>query len=253
MGRPHPVLPTRDALYQAYFIEKLGIVQIAHLYHCRTEFISDALREYGFYPTKKITKAWLEEQYILLERSLPDIAAELGVTEAAIQWHIHQHGIPFFPRNRSSVRLPILHDREWLYDQYHNQHLSLAELSAKIGCAISSLYTAMRRLDIPRRRLGGRPPQKTGPMNYKGAFTRLQCERIKVRDGYQCRFPGCDQTSKRLHIHHIIPRRLGGTNIPQNGITLCLRCHRKTLHREEEFIALFQSILLASDIQEPPA
>lgn len=32
---------------------------------------------------------------------------------------------------------------------------------------------------------------------------------------------------KNLQIHHIIPKRDGGENIPENMITVCKKCHGK--------------------------
>lgn len=42
------------------------------------------------------------------------------------------------------------------------------------------------------------------------------------RDGYRCAL--CDST-RGLQIHHVIKRSQGGTNDPQNLITLCMYCH----------------------------
>ncbi len=42
------------------------------------------------------------------------------------------------------------------------------------------------------------------------------------RDGYRCAI--CDST-KYLQIHHCIKRSQGGTDLPQNLITLCADCH----------------------------
>jgi 5-methylcytosine-specific restriction endonuclease McrA len=42
------------------------------------------------------------------------------------------------------------------------------------------------------------------------------------RDGWRCAL--CDST-KTIQIHHYIPRSRGGTNSPQNLITLCSDCH----------------------------
>ena len=42
------------------------------------------------------------------------------------------------------------------------------------------------------------------------------------RDGFRCAL--CDDT-RGLQIHHVVRRSQGGTNLPQNLITLCWRCH----------------------------
>jgi len=46
---------------------------------------------------------------------------------------------------------------------------------------------------------------------------------IKDRDGWQC-YICCKETD--LHVHHIIPRKNGGSNTPENLVTLCSGCHK---------------------------
>lgn len=49
------------------------------------------------------------------------------------------------------------------------------------------------------------------------------------RDGYRCAVPGC--TSRRnLHDHHIAFRAAGGSDAPDNRITLCAFHHLRCLH-----------------------
>ena len=45
---------------------------------------------------------------------------------------------------------------------------------------------------------------------------------VYARDGYRCAL--CDST-QYIQIHHVVPRSQGGTNSPQNLITLCHACH----------------------------
>lgn len=49
------------------------------------------------------------------------------------------------------------------------------------------------------------------------------------RDGYRCAVPGC--TSRRnLHDHHIEFRSAGGSDAPENRITLCAFHHQRGVH-----------------------
>ena len=50
------------------------------------------------------------------------------------------------------------------------------------------------------------------------------------RDGYQCQ--KCKAKNTKLHVHHIVFCSNGGTNTPNNLITLCKSCHGK-LHNNE--------------------
>ena len=48
-------------------------------------------------------------------------------------------------------------------------------------------------------------------------------EKVLKRDGYTCQICG---SRENLEAHHIIPKSRGGTNIVENGITLCKECHK---------------------------
>lgn len=57
-------------------------------------------------------------------------------------------------------------------------------------------------------------------------------EFILHRDNYTCRCCKGKSGDKKLHVHHIIFRCMGGSNSPLNLILLCETCH-KALHRGE--------------------
>lgn len=48
---------------------------------------------------------------------------------------------------------------------------------------------------------------------------------VLARDRHRCRRKGCGH-AHFLEIHHIVPRSLGGSNRPDNLVTLCSACHR---------------------------
>ena len=58
------------------------------------------------------------------------------------------------------------------------------------------------------------------------------------RDGYKCQH--CGKSDTQLHAHHIVFRSNGGSDRPENLITLCEDCHKK-LHRGK----------LKLDVQKP--
>ena len=61
----------------------------------------------------------------------------------------------------------------------------------------------------------------------------------KYRDGYKCRACGKSkqQDGVRLEVHHIIRRADGGTDVPENVVTLCEDCH-KAHHKGERKLKL---------------
>ena len=54
---------------------------------------------------------------------------------------------------------------------------------------------------------------------------------VLERDGYRCQAPGCKNTHF-LEIHHIVPRKNGGTHDPKGLLAICSSCHR-LLHERE--------------------
>jgi len=53
--------------------------------------------------------------------------------------------------------------------------------------------------------------------------------KVLARDGHRCQSPGCGST-QFLEVHHRIPRSQGGSNRPENLVTLYSACHQ--LHHE---------------------
>ena len=73
---------------------------------------------------------------------------------------------------------------------------------------------------------------------------------VRRRDGGRCRFPGCKQT-KRLKVHHIV-RWSDSETVRfsvENGVTLCARHHAQVTGHEEEYEALFRSIVNPAAMQ----
>lgn len=54
-------------------------------------------------------------------------------------------------------------------------------------------------------------------------FNEALKNKVLQRDNYHCYV--CEN-DKDLEVHHVLPRRLGGSHEMDNLITLCVRCHR---------------------------
>jgi hypothetical protein len=52
---------------------------------------------------------------------------------------------------------------------------------------------------------------------------------VVERDGYLCAVPGCS-SRRNLHDHHVVFRSAGGSDVPENRITLCAFHHQRCLH-----------------------
>lgn len=65
-------------------------------------------------------------------------------------------------------------------------------------------------------------------------------EYILHRDGYKCQNPKCKKSSEILEVHHIKFRGNGGTDTPNNLITLCSNCHTSENHKKGKFLYEWQ-------------
>lgn len=233
-------LLTKDFLFQAYCVEKRTILSIARQVGCRNGVVVEALSQHGL--GKRPTKEWMIEHYLERQESVDNIAVLLGCTESNVRYYLRNFGIPIRYKPRGRIQISILNDRDWLYDKYITQQLSTVEIADEIGCAVSSVLNALKRFDIPLRESGmpskGKPSRK--PYTARFSFSHRKRRLIHKRDNHQCCWCG---SSGNLDIHHIIPRRAGGTNDLNNGITLCETCHFKTYGKEEELVPFFQNLL----------
>jgi hypothetical protein len=103
-----------------------------------------------------------------------------------VQIHVHDHG-----------------DRMTVQTGAGERELSRAE-SERMGC------------DAAIYRSGGRNTTTIPP--------RVRRE-VLTRDQHRCQAPGCGRT-RFLEVHHLVPRNRGGSNQPENLVTLCGTCHR---------------------------
>jgi len=68
-----------------------------------------------------------------------------------------------------------------------------------------------------------------------------------MRDDNKCM--ECSNSNCMLEVHHIVPRRLSGSDTISNLITLCEKCHDKTEEKEEKFIEKYQKMINGKNIR----
>jgi len=68
-----------------------------------------------------------------------------------------------------------------------------------------------------------------------------------IRDKAKCM--ECGKSNCILEVHHIVPRRLKGSNDIKNLITLCRNCHDKTEGYEEKFVDKYQKMINGKNIR----
>ena len=80
--------------------------------------------------------------------------------------------------------------------------------------------------------------------NYNDEPYKIFRSKVRKRDGYKCKMPGCT-CKKNLQVHHIRP---WSKNIMlrydiSNGITLCKNCHKQITGKEHFYAQMFEDII----------
>ncbi|NOY26183.1 MAG: HNH endonuclease [Oligoflexia bacterium] len=57
-----------------------------------------------------------------------------------------------------------------------------------------------------------------------------RCAKVKLRDRFVCQNPECARRTLRVHAHHLRFRSRGGSDDPDNLLTLCPSCHLRLIH-----------------------
>lgn len=65
---------------------------------------------------------------------------------------------------------------------------------------------------------------------------------VRERDKYTCQLCGTNGIGKVLEVHHIIPRRRGGSDKPSNLICLCHNCHINKVHSNKNDNKYFREL-----------
>lgn len=141
-------------------------------------------------------------------------------------------------------KYPELYNKNWMEQKYSKEKLLLREIADLIGCPLPLVSKALKVMGIKTR---GHVKGSTH-WQWKGGISNqrvAKCTTIPYkiwrkavfeRDDYICQ--ACGQRGWKLEAHHVLPYR----DFPhlihalQNGMTLCKKCHSKTIKKEYLFI-----------------
>ena len=90
---------------------------------------------------------------------------------------------------------------------------------------------AAEKPETPIRPAGSSDSASSRVLRRDAAAHRRFAKKVKERDSYQCRSCG---STENLVAHHVRPLQEGGDHHPDNGITLCSKCHAPE-HTSYEF------------------
>jgi hypothetical protein len=196
----------------------------------------EALRE------KARKRGYRESEVDLVLAGLEDLVAGEGVpmtqTEAVSAGRARAGGAPAETAECSSAETqpnPEATDREPVASslrRFPRGNASPYEIHVAVcpRCERGRVETTRgsRTLDLPQLRAAACDARVRGREGGNRSTIPPRVRRLVLdRDGHRCRATGCDAT-RFLEVHHRTPRSRGGSNRPDNLITLCSGCHRAT-------------------------
>lgn len=119
-------------------------------------------------------KSWLYEQYWGKNRTLEEIADQLGMSVSGTSQRFSSHGIPAY-RNRDAY-VVWMRPPEWFHDQYWGQGKTTREIAEDQGVDRGTVENAMRAKEV-----GLRDPSPEGYDNHNATILPT----VGYRNGYR--------------------------------------------------------------------
>jgi len=99
----------------------------------------------------EIDPIWLRDQYVNKSKTFQDIASELGCNADTVRERAHSIGIKVRTRSEMTLKtrsdkVPI--DKDWLYNKYINQGLSMASCAELVGVSPSVIQHRLKEYGI---------------------------------------------------------------------------------------------------------
>ena len=146
-----------------------------------------------------LTREFLLQSYIVEERAVSEIAAEVGCSESTVRNWLRRHRIPVRP---ISARKRAYTIPRKLLDDVATGRISVEDAAAKVGCSRSEMLRTLRRSgrDLPRDR---RPALTLDLLEELYIDRSMSCPEIAAKTGWAI-------GTVRARLHELgIPRRIG--------------------------------------------
>ena len=166
-------LEDKEWLYKKYWVEKLSTVEIAKEVGCSYGTVLDWMEKLNI-PRRSLSEAgkiktpvkypelqdrdWLFRKYWMEELSTFNIAEELGCCPQVVGKAMRRLNIPRRPRSEAVskgcervTKYPLLHDVEWLKEQYVDKEHDSYDIARIIGCSPAAVRNALEKAGIERR------------------------------------------------------------------------------------------------------
>ena len=246
---------TKSFLINEYIKNKKSTYQIAKEVGCSQMTVWNYLKKYNI-PMRTdseaqqckiskfsniLTKEFLIKEYIINKKSTHKIAKEIGSSDVNVLQYLIKYNIP----RRTKEEGNRLINRK---GKNNGNYKGIIRKCIDCGTKITASSI------LGRCRSCARIEEYKDPTNhpcyidgssfepYPIAFNNFLKEQIRIRDNHQCQICGKLEKNlkgriKKLSVHHIdyIKSNLD----PENLITLCQKCHRKTNYNREIYIEYF--------------
>lgn len=164
MARRYRQLLTVELLNRRYVAEEATVVEIAAETGASAHAVYDALKRHRIALrgvrrprhvdySRTLTKAYLLEHYVDAQKSLEDIAVEVGCTPATVSRWLHRHGIDARPARALQPRV--------YPDLVVDPDVASGDVAARTGAARSTVNAAYQRAGVRRRSGRRRQPLDT--------------------------------------------------------------------------------------------
>ncbi len=135
------------------------------------------------------------------------VGDSLGIREDRVRYRRRKLGIPTY-RSTQAPRETTCANCGAVILRKPKDHLR----SRKLFCSRTCAHAGQKRRD-------------TDTLRYGQGWKNRRAE-VRRRDR-RCRSCGItpEENGNALHVHHLVPFRFGGTNLPENLVALCNSCH----------------------------
>lgn len=251
---------TKDFLYQEYTISKKSTYQIAKetgytrssiIYNMKKHNIksrnlkhSAQLRKHPSKYSQILTKEFLYREYVTKEKTTTQIAQEIGCGRTLIWEYLKVNKIK--PRSNSEAKQLQLKDSRnhsnW-QDGKSTKKYNCIDCKRKI-ITYDSFNSGVKRCMkcyLKFNKGKNHPCYIEGLIReYPIKFNKILKASIRERDNHVCQICGktTEENGRRLDVHHIdyIKANLD----PENLISLCINCHRKSNYNRPIYIEFFK-------------
>lgn len=239
-----------QTLLKLYFEEGLSPPEIGEKFGCAGKTICKWLNRFGVTtanqrrqeakrredpPWRDRTK--LEKLYVEQTMSAVEIAEEFDCKKSTILYWMRKFGIERRSTSESLEIPPVKKAR--LEELYFEDDLTQDDIAEEVGCSVPTVCRWMAQYGIQPGAVSGsdHPDWNGGKTPYGKGFTAKKKSEVRSRDGHQCQSCSMGQSEhleqydRKLHVHHIMPRRLfedaEKANAKENLVTLCIQCHHE--------------------------